>query len=161
MTTPQQLESMFWKALESDKTMMLGLVGTDDGHVRPMAAQLDGEKRSIWFFARKDNKLVQNLNKGSRAIATFASKGHEVFACVHGNVRLETDPAVVERLWNTSIAEWYKDGQDDPELALLRLDPEQAEIWQHGSSFVEGVKALFRADPKKDYESKVAKIRVA
>ena len=55
MPTPQELEEKFWKALKSDMTMMLGLDGVEDGHTRPMTAQLDGDRGPIWFFTAKDN----------------------------------------------------------------------------------------------------------
>ena len=38
MPTPQELEKQFWKSLKSDMTMMLGLVGVDQSHARPMTA---------------------------------------------------------------------------------------------------------------------------
>ena len=48
MSTPQELEQKFWKALRSDMTVMLGLI--DAEHLRrmtrPMTAQLDGDARA-------------------------------------------------------------------------------------------------------------------
>ncbi len=85
MPTPAELEVKFWKALKSDMTMMLGLDGVEDGHARPMTAQLDGERGPIWFFTAKDNAIVQRLAAGNRAVATFVSKGHDLFATIHGS----------------------------------------------------------------------------
>jgi general stress protein 26 len=34
---------------------------------------------------------VQALPSGNRAIATFASKGHDLFASVHGRLAIEHD----------------------------------------------------------------------
>jgi general stress protein 26 len=159
MPTPQELEPQFWKALRSDQTLMLGLDGVEDGHARPMTAQLEDDARGpIWFFTVKDNAIVQQLAKGDRAIATFSSKGHDLFATIHGRVSLDDDRAVVDRLWNRFVAAWYEGGKDDPKLALLRLDPERAEIWGDASSLIAGVKLLLGIDPKKDYRDKVAEI---
>ena len=79
MPTPQELEQQFWKSLKSDMTMMIGLDGVEDGHARPMTAQIENECGPIWFFTSKDNTIVQMLaaGRGHRAIATFAVKGHE------------------------------------------------------------------------------------
>ena len=86
MPTSDELEAKFWKALKSDMTMMLGLDGVEDGHTRPMTAQIEGEEGgAIWFFTAKDNMLVRQAEKESRAIATFASKGHDLFAMLHGS----------------------------------------------------------------------------
>src|SRR5262245_56433238 len=142
MHTPQELEAKFWKSLSSDMTMMIGLDGVEDGHARPMTAQTEEGRPSIWFFTSQDNTLVQALGRGGldRAIATFVSKGHDLFATVHGSLAVDTDRAVVDRLWNRFVAAWYKGGKDDPKLALLRLDPERAEIWLNESSVFAGVK---------------------
>lgn len=158
MPTPAELEAKFWKALKSDMTMMLGLAGVEDGHARPMTAQVEGERGPIWFFTAKDTAIVESLRPGSRVVATFASKGHDLFATVHGSIRIDNDRAAIDRLWNPFVAGWFEGGKDDPKLALLRLDPERAEIWLDGSSLVAGIKTLFGVDPKKDYKDKVAEV---
>ena len=161
MPTQEEFETKFWKALESDRTMMLGLDGVEDGHARPMTAQVEEDGGgTIWFFTSKDNGLVERLAQGNRAIATFASKGHDLFATVHGALRIDNDRSAIDRLWNPFVAAWFEDGKDDPKLRLLRLDPERAEIWLDGSSFVAGVKALLGVDPKKDYRDKVAEVEL-
>ena len=158
MTTPQELESRFWKSLKSDRTLMLGLDGVEDGHSRPMTAQFEGDAGGpIWFFTANDNAVVKKLGSGHRAIAAFASKDHELFASIKGNLTLDTDRAVIERLWNPFVAAWYE-GKDDPKLALLRLDAEHAEIWLNASSLLAGVKMLLGVDPKSDYQDKVAEV---
>ena len=158
MPTPQELEAKFWNALKSDMTMMLGLDGVEDGHARPMTAQLDGDHGPIWFFTSKENTIVQKLGQGNRAIATFTSKGHDLFATVHGQLSIDHDFSNVDRLWDRHVAAWYQGGKSDPKLALLRLDPERAEIWQDASSIVAGIKALLGSDPKQDYKDSVAEV---
>jgi general stress protein 26 len=157
--SPAELESKFWKALRSDRTMMLGISGVDEGHTRPMTAQIEGEEGGpIWFFTAKDSDLVQQLRGNDRAVATFASKDHDVFAAVHGDLREDTDRAVVDRLWNRFVAAWYEGGKDDPKLCLLRLDPDKGQVWADASSMVAGFKMLLGIDPKEDYKDKVAKV---
>ena len=158
MPSDRELRERFWKALKSDMTMMIGLDGVEDGHARPMTAQLEGDHGPIWFFTNKDNTLVRKLPRSNRAIATFASKGHDLFATVHGTLVLETDRRMVDRLWNRFVAAWFKGGKDDPNLALLRLDPEEAEVWVDASSVVAGIKMLLGIDPKVDYKDKVGKV---
>jgi general stress protein 26 len=160
MPTPQELTADFWKALKSDMTMMLGLNGVDDGHSRPMTAQIEGDHGPIWFFTSPDNGIVRSLGTRGRAIATFTAKGHSLFATVHGQITVDLDRANVDRLWNSYVAAWYERGKDDPKLVLLRLDPERAEIWQNGSSLIAGIKMLLGADPKEDYKDNVADVNL-
>jgi general stress protein 26 len=103
---------------------------------------------------------VENLGDRSRAVATFTSKGHDVFAAVHGDLSLERDRAVVDRHWNRYVAAWFEGGKDDPKMRLLRFDPDEAEIWVDGSSLVAGIRLLLGADPKQQYKENVAKVRL-
>lgn len=167
MATDAEIRTKFWKALQSDRTMFLGLADGEDGHARPMTAQLDDDgwdgddyRGPLWFFSSSDNALVQSLQGaagGARATALFASKGHDVWASVHGTLTASTDPATIDRLWNRFVAAWYE-GKDDPKIRLIRLDADNAEIWIDASSIVAGIKMLIGIDPKQNYEDKVAQV---
>jgi general stress protein 26 len=161
MHTPEELEKKLWKALKSDRTLMLGLDGAEDGHTRPMTALLEHEGRGpLWIFTATDNLLAQRATTPQRAIATFASMGHDLFASLQGALVRDDDREVIDRLWNPFVAAWYEEGKDDPKLALLRFDAEHAEIWLNEHSLWAGMKLLFGVDPKEDYEDKVAEVNL-
>lgn len=163
MPTPDDLKARLWKALRSDMTVMLGLAGGEHGHARPMTAQIeDRDHGPLWFFTAKDSDLVQKLQGGSKdAAAQFVSKGHDLWASINGALTEDTDPAVVDRLWNSHVAAWYEQGRNDPKVALLRFDPREAEIWLDASSIVAGVMvALGLGDPKENAADKVATVRL-
>ena len=157
MSTEQKLEEKLWKTLASDRTVMLGLDGVEEGHSRPMTALVEGNTGPIWFFVGEPNAVVDNLAKSHRAIAAFSAKGHDLFASIHGNLSVDQDRNAIDRLWNPFIAAWF-DGKDDPKLVLLRFDPEHAEVWLNESNMLAGVKMLFGVDPKNDYKDKVGDI---
>jgi general stress protein 26 len=160
MADEQELQEKFWKALKSDMTVMLGLSGVDEGHMRPMTAQLEGDKGPIWFFTSTESELVSQLSGSHRAIATFSSKGHDVFAAIHGDLAIDNDRPVIDRLWNKFVAAWYEGGRDDPKLVLLRFNAERAEIWKDGSSLWAGFKMLLGSDPKEDFKDNVAEVNL-
>src|SRR3982751_5537294 len=75
MNTPRDLEKKFWKALKSDRTLMLGVDGVEDGHSRPLTALTENDEGGpIWFFIGKPNAVVNHLSQNRRAIAAFTSK---------------------------------------------------------------------------------------
>ena len=163
MTDEVELKTKLWKALKSDMTVMLGLAGVDEGHSQPMTAQLgDDESASgpIWFFTAKDTDLVRAMGEQHRAAAHFASKGHELFASMHGELVLDNDRATIDRLWNRFVAAWFEGGKEDPKLQLLRFEPEQAQVWLNEHSLVAGVKLLLGRDPKAEYKDKVGTVRL-
>ncbi len=119
------IKKIFWKALADSPYLMVGATGEREHHI-PMTAQLDETAHgAFWFFTAADNQLAG----GGPAMAQFASKGHDLFACISGTLRREDDRAVLDKLWSNSVAAWYSDGKDDPKLVLLRFDLDDAEIW--------------------------------
>ena len=97
MPTPQELKDKLWKALRADMTLMLGLKEEQRVLPRPMTAQTQGDHGPLWFFTAKDTVLAQALAGGPHpAIATFTSKGHDLFATVEGQLTIDTDRTVIE-----------------------------------------------------------------
>lgn len=161
MSDESRIEDRFWKELKSSPFVMLGLDGVRDGHTQPMTAQFEGEQGPIWFFANRDNTLVQAMGaQPQRAIVTFTAKGHDIFASIHGELVLDNNAATVDRLWNSQVEAWFEGGKDDPKLVLLRLDTERAQIWQKTSSIFAGIKKLMGSDPKEDAHKNVAEVRI-
>ena len=135
--TRSKLEEQFWDKLESDRFVMLGLEGVEDDRTRPMTAQVDrgasgDAPRAIYFFASKSDGAGQSVlaNPSSRAVATFSSKGNDLFAHIHGTLSPSGDREVIDRLWNPIIASWYDEGKDDPDLILIRFNAERADVWE-------------------------------
>lgn len=157
-----EIAEKFWKALRSDRTLMIGLVGMDDGSSQPMTALLDEGRNGgpVWIFSAKDVDLVRVLGSGKAAVAHFVAKGHELFATVHGRLVPANDRAAIDRLWNKFIAAWYEGGKNDPKLQLLRFDPEHAQVWLNEHSLLAGIKLMLGQDPKKEYRDKVAEVKV-
>jgi len=165
-----RLKKQFWKELQSTRTLMLGLHGVDDDKTRPMTAQVDlpedADKEDggpIYFFASRDEGIGQDLKDGARAIAAFASKGHDLFASLHGTLKESTDRSVIDRLWNPFVDAWYKEGKDDPNLILIKFDATRAEIWEAdkmGTLKATALKWAFDVDPgdelKQEHKAEVA-----
>ena len=130
------IKQQFWKALADSPYVMLGATGEREHHI-PMNAQLDKDAHgAFWFFTATDNRLAA----GGPAMAQFAAKGHELFACISGTLVSESDRTVLDKLWSNSIAAWYEGGKDDPKLVLLRFDLDDAEIWTADP----GIKGMFK-----------------
>jgi general stress protein 26 len=163
MDKEAELAARFWKKLKSDRTVMLGLAGVEDGHSQPMTAQVEDEDAGngpVWFFSAKDTDFVRQLGEGRRAVAHFAAKDHELFASLDGALVPFNDRATIDRLWNPFVAAWYPGGKDDPKLQLLRMNPDRVQVWLNDSGVLAGVKLLLGRDPKKEYASKVADVNL-
>lgn len=162
MADDREIEEQFWGALEDSPFVMLGVEGTRDGATQPMTANFEDQDRKagkLWFFTANDHDFTRALGQSNRAIAAYSAKGHDLFASLRGTLSLDNDRATIERLWSPIVAEWYE-GKDDPKLALLRFDLEDAKIWQSdiGGLLKPAFNKLFGRKPEADMKEKVAEV---
>lgn len=157
----EELKELFWKELKSSPFVMIGLQGVEDSRTRPWTAQVkwqdDGNLKSggdIYFFGAKSEAIVKGISESNRAVCTYVSKGHDLFAHIHGTLELVEDRALIDQLWNPFVASWYKEGKDDPDLQLLRFDTSKAEIWkaEAGATLVAAALKMLGRDPGKDHQ---------
>lgn len=157
-----EIEAKLWKHLKSDRTVMLGLEGDHPGQAQPMTVQIEGDEGGpLWIFTSNETDLAKALGTSGPAFVHFASKGHDLFAAIEGDLFAENDRAAIERLWNPFVAAWFEGGKDDPKLQLLRFEPGRAQIWLNDHSLFAGVKLLLGKDPKAEYADKVAEVRLS
>ncbi len=148
MADVTELKRDFWKKLEDSPFIMIGLMDSDQHHI-PLTAQLDKDQvDTLFFFAGKDNRLAP----GGRAMAHFIARGHDFFACLDGDIRVDNDFAMIDKLWNSQVEAWFPGGKDDPNLALLRFDIDSAEFWETDMSAGGVLKMLFGGKIKRDEE---------
>lgn len=122
---PEELREKFWQALAHSPFVMLQAGGQAQS-AAPMTAQLDRDAHhAIWFFTTRDN----HLPVGGAAMATYMTKGHDLFARFVGNLVEDTDRARLDQHWSRFVASWFPAGKDDPNLLLLRMDLGEAAIW--------------------------------
>jgi general stress protein 26 len=137
MADLEQLKQDLWTQMAKSPFVMVGLDG--GGHSEPLTAQLDEDQvDTLWFFVGKHNRLTA----GGAAMAQFVSKGHDYFACLAGDVRVENDRAMIDKLWSKPVEAWFPGGKTDPDLALVRFDIKDAELWEADMSLLGKVKML-------------------
>ena len=162
MADDREIEEQFWGALEDSPFVMLGLDEARGSAMQPMTALFDDQDRErgcVWFFTAKDHDLTRALGQDNHAVASFASKGHAVFASLRGRLVLDESRSEIDRLWNPVIAQWYE-GKGDPKLALLRFEVDDAKIWQSDvTGFLKpAFNKLFGRKPDAGMKEKVAEV---
>ena len=162
MADAREIEEKFWSELEDSPFLMLGVEDARDGATQPMTVNFEDQDREaglLWIFTAKDHDLTRAIGQSNRAIGSYSAKGHDLFASLRGTLQIVNDPATIDRLWSPIVAEWYE-GKDDPKLALVRFDVEDAKIWL---SDVEGFlkpafNKLFGRKPEAGMKEKVAEV---
>jgi general stress protein 26 len=141
-TRAEHLKSQFWNALGASPYLFLQL-DSDPSSAVPMTAALDQDADgAIWFFTGRDHAFAA----GGPATATFAGKGHDLFARFTGTLSEETSRARLDEEWNTFVESYFPGGKDDPNLLMLRMDLGEAEIWNADVGFGTMIKMALGRD---------------
>jgi general stress protein 26 len=162
MADDAEILQQFWGALEDSPFVMLGLDQARGSAMQPMTAQFEDQDREngcVWFFTAKDHDLTRALRQDNLAVASFVSKGHDLFANLRGRLILDNSRPEIDRLWNPVAAQWYE-GKDDPKMALLRFELDDAKIWQSdiGGFLKPAINKLFGRQPEAGMKEKVAEV---
>jgi general stress protein 26 len=110
----------------------------EDGSLRsrPMATQKTDFDGTLWFFTHEHSPKVAEVKREQRVNVSYADAGSNTYVSVSGKAMLVTDRAKIKELWSPVLKAWFPSGEDDPELALLKIDVEKAEYWDMPGSTV-------------------------
>ena len=158
MSNETEIRDRFWKELRSERTIMLGIDSMPGGGMQPMTALVEEDGGPLWIFTSNETDLARAVGQGKPACATFTGKGHDLFANITGQLIVDNNKAVIDRLWNSWVAAWFEGGKDDPKLTLLRFEADHAKIWLNATPLGAAIEWLLRRDPKESYKDKVAEI---
>ena len=147
-----ELKDKFWHEMSGSSFVMLQL-DAEPGSAAPMTASLDKHADSaIWFFAGRDSRWAQR----GAATASYASKGHDLFARFTGTLTEEIDKARLDKQWSNFVEAWFPGGKTDPNLLFLRMDLGDAEIWSGELGALATAKMMLGMDVRNETAGKHA-----
>jgi len=136
--TAENIEKI-WKAAESIRTAMLVTRGADGLTARPMSAIVRGDESTIWFLTDAQSGKLDDIAAHPQVSVTFCDGGTTHLA-FRGNASVHTDRATVDMLWSKPALAFYPDGPGDPQIRVLRIRPEHAELWEGPGTLVAMIK---------------------
>ncbi len=122
------------------KFTMLTTVSEDGTiHSRPMATQkievksFDG---TLWFFSKKNSFKNHDIESEQQVNLAYANPDDQKYASVQGRAMISEDKEKMRELWNPALKAWFPEGIDDPEISLIGVQVESAELWDSPPSKV-------------------------
>jgi general stress protein 26 len=122
---------------------------------RPMTTQSDpddpdGREACLWFFASRTGEAVDDLHQDPMVNVGYADPGRDSYVSVSGKASLVDDDARKKRLWSKMTQAWFPGGPEDPDVALIRVQIEQAEYWDVKESKVTQLFKMAKANFTKE-----------
>lgn len=111
-------------------------------HSRPMTTlQMDSDGY-LWFFTSKHSWKAGQIGEQASVNLAYARPDKQDYVSVAGTAELVHDRKKMEDLWTPWIKPWFREGLDDPELALLKVRIDEAEYWDSPGSTIKRVYGL-------------------
>jgi general stress protein 26 len=100
-----------------------------DGAVRarPMAIADHHDGGVLYFATRASDEKLEEVIQRPEVGVTMQSE--DTYLSISGEARVLTNQVSADSLWSASMRLWFPDGPDDPDLAVLLVEPQYAEYW--------------------------------
>lgn len=159
VTEREREHAALWERIENIRVTMMTTRETDGSlRSRPMWTLGDTFDGSLWFFTSDEAPKVDELANGTSIGLSYADPDADTYVSVSGRATLVHDETKARELWNVFAEAWFPGGVDDPRLALLRVDVEQAQYWEDKKpkmvQFAEVVLGAIRDRPPKSGEER-------
>lgn len=115
---------------EDIKTCMLCTYKNDKLQSRPMSFQEIDEYGNFFFLSDKNSNKNEEITANSKVEIIFAQP-HDKFMILHGNATISYDRKRIKELWNPIIKIWMAGGDDDPNLSIIKVVPEDGYYWNN------------------------------
>ena len=103
---------------------------TNDGSTtRPMAAQGVDDEGNLWFFSGLDSEKNREIEQDKNVQLFFSDPSKSSYLVVNGEAHEVIDQQKFDEHWSPLMKTWFKEGKEDPNLALIKVVPKSSYYW--------------------------------
>lgn len=117
---------------------------------RPMVTQDTDFDGDLWFFTQASAPKVEDVQQHQQVNVSYEKPSEDLFISVSGTAQLVRDRSEIKKRWKAHYKTWFSNGEDDPDLALLKVTVTRAEYWHMPSGGV--LSSLFKGHAPKSEE---------
>jgi general stress protein 26 len=140
VASPESAEHFFELLKKFDTAILVTRTQSGSLHGRPLTVADKESNGTLWFLTSVQSVKVTEIGADARALVTMQNSNQ--FIVAHGVTEIVSDRAKIADLWSEVQRVWFH-GKDDPDIAVLRFSPVEAEFWDNAGSL--GVKFALRA----------------
>ena len=96
---------------------------------RPMATQEVDDDGNFWFFSAKSSDKNLDIANDAAIQLFYSHTTSSEYLSVYGKASVVIDKGKAKQLWTSWAKAWFKEGVDDPELTLIKVEPTHSYFW--------------------------------
>lgn len=117
-----------------ETVMFTTLEANGDMRSRPMAPMEMDADNNLWFFTNETSSKIQEIIDNPKVNIGYSHPDENTYVSIKGIATIVNDRAQIEAKWSPILKAWFPKGMEDPDLALLKVVPQEAEYWDSSSS---------------------------
>jgi general stress protein 26 len=125
----QEALKKFKKLVHDINVCMFITNNKESENTRPMYTVEVEDNGTLWFFSDIRSIKVEEVSADHTVHLVYAHPGKESFLDVWGNASVVTDKQTIKDKWTAFVKAWFPGGIDDPNISLLKVNPQQVYYW--------------------------------
>src|SRR6476469_1933481 len=102
---------------------------SESEHTRPMATIEVDDNGTLWFYTDIRSVKVEETATDKQVHLTYAHPGKEIYLDVWGTSHIITDKQQIKDKWKPVVKAYFPNGADDPNIALMKVQPNEVYYW--------------------------------
>ncbi len=118
-----------WDLIEKVGVGMLTTRFDGGLRARPLEPRPDRDAGVIWFVTDVRGAKDDEIEAAPDVCFVVIDHKDKAYLSITGRAEVRDDYAKAAEIWKRSDNIWWPDGPSDPNVRVLRLTPEKAELW--------------------------------
>lgn len=132
--TKQEAISRIWDIIEKAGVGMLTTRFDGGLRARPLEPRPDRGEGVIYFVTDVRGGKDDEIEAAPEVCFVVIDHKDKAYLSISGHASVTHDGARAAAIWKKTDSLWWPDGPEDPNVRVLRLVPETAELWDGPSS---------------------------
>jgi len=142
--TPEEARDRVWELAEDINICMFITWDGERQRARPLAANVDRDENAIYFLVDVNGMKDDQIEEFPVVSLAFADTGGNKYVAITGEAMVSNDRFKISELWTPDNKAFW-DSKDDPNIRLITVRPDDAEVWDSPGKIVSTVKMLTAA----------------
>jgi len=123
-----------WDIIEKVGVCMLTTRFAGGLRARPLEARPDREAGVIWFVTDARSGKEHEIEAAQDVGLIFIDHAGKAYLSITARAYVTRDISKIEEVWRLTDRAWWRAGSTDPNICLLRIEPQTGELWDGPAS---------------------------
>ena len=130
-----EIADRVWEIAKKTDICMFITWNGERQEARPLSSRVFRDEHAIYFLVSATGDKNAQIEQYPTVNLSYADTGKMDFVSISGTAVVSNDRAKIAELWSDFDKAWWDD-ETDPDIRLITVTPERAELWDSPGKFV-------------------------